>query len=198
MEQQAVVAGRAVGAEGQIDACRNHVGAARHAACELEIRCRAVRDARAALGKQPDLRVVDVYRVHGDQSLGDEPESIEPRKWPQSGPRDRVGDFLRGLMHMHVHRKVEFLGQHGHPSEGGVADRVRRMRSNREAHQRIVAQGIPRRESLVQIVLGIRGIACRHLDGDDADDRAHPDAAQGARADLRVEEIGRASCRERV
>ena len=70
--------------------------------------------------------------------------------------RNRLLDLVRGLVQVHVHRQVEFLGEHRDAPQGVVAHRVGRMRRQREGHQGVVAKPVARRETLAQVVLGVR------------------------------------------
>jgi hypothetical protein len=73
--------------------------------------------------------------------------------------------------------RSKFLREHRDARERRVADRVGRMRRERETGERIAAPCIARSQSLAQVVLGVRRIGRRKLDRDDACHRAHADFA---------------------
>ena len=69
---ESVVAGCTVGAEAHIDAELSHSCDRGNAACQFQVRCRAVRDAAAAVGEQYAVQVIvrEVHGVYADEAMG--------------------------------------------------------------------------------------------------------------------------------
>ena len=88
---------------------------------------------------------------------------------------------------MRMDRQVEFVGQHGNSLQGRVAHGVRRVRRERETHQGIGAQFVPRRQALAQVILRIGRVGRRELDGDDAGDDPHAKGPERPHAGFGIE-----------
>ena len=74
---EVVAADRAVGAERDVDAGVEHVGNARDARGELQVRHRVVGDGRAGAGEDFDLLVVEVDAMGKHRALVEQAEMIE-------------------------------------------------------------------------------------------------------------------------
>ncbi len=128
--------------------------------------------ADATLGAQVDFRIGQLGHVHRDQAVVDQAEAIQPRQRALAVQLDRIVDLLRGLVGVQVHLHVELVGQHPHPLEVGIVDRIRRMRRERGADQRIGAPLVMQFTGLGEVLVVGLGPGGGEIDDDRADQRA--------------------------
>src|SRR3546814_188324 len=167
---QVVVAGAAVGANGEVHAGALQRAGRAEAGGELEVGFGAVHHAHAALHAQVDLGLGHLGHVHRDQAVVEQAEAVKPRDRPLAMLFLRLRDFLRGLVQVQVHRHVQLVGQHADALEVRVVDRVRRVRRERGGDQRIVAPLVVDLAGLVEILV----VALRPRGGEV--DHRQPDA----------------------
>ncbi len=169
---QVVVAGAAVGADGQVDARALQRAGRAETGGQLEVGFRAMHHRHAALGAQVDLGLGQLGHVHRDQAVVDQAQAIQARQWTLAILLQRIGDFLRGLVGVQVHRHVELVREHAHALEVGVADRIRCVRRERGVDQRIAAPLIMDLARAVEIFVAGLGPGGREIDHRQADPRA--------------------------
>ncbi len=133
------------------------------------------------------FRIQQLRHVHGQQTRRYQAESRQTFQWPHAELRLTLFDFGDGLMHVHVHRQVEFVGQHADAFQRCVGDGVGRVRCESGTQQRVIAQFIVQRQTFVQIFVGTAGPGAGEVDDDQADAGAHADLGGGARGDFRKE-----------
>ena len=182
-----VIAGGSVAAERHSHAGAEQLRDRRDTAGQLQVRRWAVHDVAAALCKQCDLVGLQVHCMDREQALVDQSQPVQAGERPHAMRGTRLLDLGKGLVQVDVDRAVELLGQDADALECVVGHRVRRMRCEREAHQRVVAQRVAGGEALAQVVGGVARVGARKLERDDADHGAHADAAQGRGGRTRVE-----------
>ena len=104
---EAVVAGRAIGAERHV-----HPGSLQgvhgaEAARELQVRAGAVDHVHAVLGDQGDIARVERGHVHRLQTGGQEPEPLQAQERPLAARRERLINLTGGLVEVHLDGDIE-------------------------------------------------------------------------------------------
>ncbi|MNY06563.1 hypothetical protein D3C86_1393250 [compost metagenome] len=95
--------------------------------------------------------------------------------------------LVGGLVHVHVDAGVELLGQHAHPLQAVVADRVGGVRAEGDLDARVVAQVAEQFEAVAQRLVGVVGAGHREVQHRNGDLRAHAAAMGHLAGDLREE-----------
>ncbi len=94
----------------------------------------------------------------------DEPERLHARERTHAVLALGVFDFLRGFMQVQVHRNVELVGEHADALEARVGHRVRRVRPEARADQRLAAELVVHGEALVEVFVAALRPSARKLD----------------------------------
>ena len=177
---EAVVRGRAVGAERDVDVVRKQLGDRRDAARELQVRGGAMDDVTALRGEQLDLRA----------SRWTAWMAMKPVRWRRGDRAARAATAVRRgtrrrLLARFVRRGSGSADRAGadrrrRRSEGRIADRVRRMRRQRERQPSGMLVGIARGETPRQVASASAHTASGNRDRH-AEHRAHPGVLVRAR-----------------
>src|SRR5690606_39508094 len=109
---------------------------------------RAMRDARRMRREQRDLGLVEMHGVHCDQVRPEQAEPTQSLEGAAAVALDALRHLLRGLVHMDVNRQAEFARERRYPPKGFVANRIGRMRCERESDLRIVEPAVAHRQAL--------------------------------------------------
>ena len=182
---QAVVARRAVGADADVDAARQHGRHGREAARELEVRRGAMRDGGALVREHSDLLARDMHRVRRDQPRSQHAQRAQALERPRLVPGKALLDLMAGLVQVGVDGKVELLGDGDDLRKSPVAHRIRRVRGHAEGQERLSLESVARRESLGDVIVGVRRVGRGELERDDAERRADSGLERRARRRLR-------------
>ena len=134
-----VVAGAAIGADGDGDAGAFEFGHRTKTGRKFQIRFGTMHHADPARGAQRDLGVGELGHVHGDQAIVDQAQAIQPRQRTLTVFVLRLPHFLRGFVRVQMHRDIELIREHADALEIVVRHRVRRVRREGGRDQRIVA-----------------------------------------------------------
>src|SRR3954449_9865759 len=92
----------------------------------------------------------EVHGMHRDQVRRDEIQALQPLERPHAVLSERAFDLVLCLVHMYMHRDVELRGERRDLAECRVRNRVRRMRRQAKAGERLVAVAIAYLEALAQ------------------------------------------------
>ena len=106
------------------------------------------------LRKQLDFARFKMYGVDGDEARTQQAEVRQPLQRTHTVFLETLLDLCDGLVHVHVHRQIEFTGKCCDLAQALVADGVGRMRGETKTQQRFIAQFIAQRQPLAQVILG--------------------------------------------
>ena len=178
---EVVVAGRAVGADGERHA-RLHQRAGRaESGGQLEVGFRAVHHAHAALGAEVDLGLGELRHVHRDQAVVEQAQAIQPRDRAHPVLVHGLLHFLRGFVQVQMNRDVELVREQAHAGEVVIVHRVGRMRRERGLDERVIAPLVVHFAGTVEVFVIARCPRGRKIDHRQADARAESELLVGRR-----------------
>jgi hypothetical protein len=178
-EVEAVVAGRTVGTQTDVDAFRHQFADRSNAAGKLEVGAGAVCDEHpcwASSSISCASRCTPCTAISAGLSRSQATDALD-RAHPEA--LHAFVDFLDSFMQMEMYRQFDLLGKRQHLGKAGVADGVGRMRRQAERQQRLIQQLVADRQPLGQIVVRIGCIVARKVDRDQADCGAHSRSQRG-------------------
>jgi hypothetical protein len=122
-----VVAGRAVGADGDVHAGLPEPLHRAEAAGQLEIGFGTVDDMAVGLDQVFQVLVVHLGHVHRLEARPEQAQAAQPAERPLTGLLQGLLHLEGGLVHVHLDRCLQLLGQHQDLFELGVGHGIGRM-----------------------------------------------------------------------
>ncbi len=174
---EVVVAGGAVGADGDVDAGGEQLRHRAEAAGQLEVGFRAVRHAHAELAGPGDLLVCELGHVHGDEVLAQQVQLAQALPRPLAAALDGAFDFASGLVQVHVDADAQLGGQFTHPAQRRVGHGVGRMGREHRRHQRVAAQAVVHLQAAMDVLLPVLCPGGGEVEHDQPDAGAQADFA---------------------
>ena len=178
-EVEAIVAGRPVGAQADVDPRRQQGGNGGDAAGELEVGGRAMGDGTPLAGEEGDFVRVEMNGMDADQVRAEQVEALQAGQGAAAVGGLAAGDFVPGFVDMAVDRELELFRQGQHPGKGGVTHGVGGVGGEAEAYQGVIEPGFAGGEALVQVIVGIAGVGGGEFQGRDAEYGAHSQGRGG-------------------
>lgn len=136
-EIQAVVAGRTIGSQSDIDTELSHSCHRGDAAGQLQIRSRAMSDAGTGLDQNFKFFIVHVDRVHADEVGRQNAELVEASERSSLVLSNAVVDLLPGFVDVAVNGEVQLFGKGQYSFECPVADGIGGVWGEAKVDQRV-------------------------------------------------------------
>ena len=191
---EAVVAGGAVGADGDVDPGLPQPFHRAEAAGQFQVGLRAVNHRAVAFYQQGQVVVADLGHVHGLEARAQQAQASEAGQRAFAPLGQALLHFEGGFMHVHMNAGVQLFGQHADVFQLVVADGVRRMGAEGDRQARVLTQVVEQVQALAQRLIGIAGAGNREVQHRHADlcaDAAGVDHFAGHfREEVHVREAG--------
>ncbi len=143
-----------------------------------------MRDGGAVVRERFDLRAGEMHRVRRDEARREHSQNAQALERPRLVLGEALLDLCPRLVQVGMDGEVELLGDGDDPRKALVAHRIRRVRGHAERQERLLPQGVARRQPLGDVVVGIGGVGRRELESDDAERSAHAGIESRARRRL--------------
>ena len=184
---EVVVAGGAIGADGDVDAGLPQAFDRAEAAGQFEVGLGAMHDAAVVLHQQCQVLVIDLRHVHRLEARAEQAEASQARQRTFAVLGDGFGHFLRGFVHMHMNAGIQLVSQYANLFQLVVADRVRRVGAESDANSRVLLEVIEQLQARTQRFGSVECAGYREVQYRDGDLRAHAGVVHTFGGGLRVE-----------
>ncbi|MNF83484.1 hypothetical protein D3C84_658090 [compost metagenome] len=166
---QVIVAGRAIGADGDVDPGLPQALHRAEATGQLEVGFRAMDDAAVAFYQQCQVFFADLRHMNGLEAWPEQAQARQAGQWSLAALFGRLLYLERGFMNVHVNRGVQFLGDHPDFLEVFVTNGVGCMRAEGNVDARVMLEVAEQLDTLADGLIGVAGTGNRKVEDRNGD-----------------------------
>ncbi|CRR41992.1 hypothetical protein PAERUG_E16_London_17_VIM_2_04_14_05327 [Pseudomonas aeruginosa] len=160
---EVVVAGRAVGTDGHVDAGLPKLLHRAEAAGQLEVGFRTVDHRAVGFHQHRQVVVVHLGHVHRLEARAEQAEALQAGQRALAVAFQGLLDLEGGLVDVHLDAGVEFLGEHQDLLQLVVAHRIGRVRAEGDADARMMLEVVEQRHALADRLGAVAGAGNREV-----------------------------------